>query len=126
MDVTAIAQFLTVVFLFIVILVLTYITTRFIAGYQKTHSVNTNIESVEVMRLGPNQYVQIIRIGSKYVAIAVSKDSVEKLCELSSEDVEVGQKDLSSGNSFRNVMDKVKMLRKTARGDDDMRDGTDN
>ena len=108
MDVTAIAQFLTVIFIFIVILVLTFFTTRFIAGYQKNHSVNTNIESVEVMRLSPSQYVQIIRIGSKYVAIAVSKDSVEKLCELSSEDVKVEEQDLSSGNSFQNIMDKIK------------------
>ena len=108
MDVTAIAQFLTVIFIFIVILVLTYITTRFIAGYQKNHSVNTNIESVEVMRLSPSQYVQIIRIGSKYVAIAVSKDSIEKLCELSSEDVEAVTQDVSSSNSFSNIMDKIK------------------
>ena len=108
MDVTAIAQFLTVIFLFIVILALTYFTTRFIAGYQKNHSVNTNIESVEVMRLSPSQYVQIIRIGSKYVAIAVSKDSIEKLCELSSEDVEAISQEEPSMNSFRDVMDKIK------------------
>ncbi|PWT28099.1 MULTISPECIES: flagellar biosynthetic protein FliO [Butyrivibrio] len=108
MDLTAFAQFLTVIFLFIVILVLTYFTTRFIAGYQKNHSVNTNIESVEVMRLSPSQYVQIIRIGQKYVAIAVSKDSIEKLCELSSEDVEAISHEETSMNSFRDVMDKIK------------------
>lgn len=108
MDLTAFAQFLTVIFLFIVLLVLTYFTTRFIAGYQKNHSVNTNIESVEVMRLSPSQYVQIIRIGQKYVAIAVSKDSIEKLCELSSEDVEAISHEKTSMNSFRDVMDKIK------------------
>ena len=108
MDLTAFAQFLTVIFLFIVILVLTYFTTRFIAGYQKNHSVNTNIESVEVMRLSPSQYVQIIRIGKKYVAIAVSKDSIEKLCELSSEDVEAISQEVTSMNSFRDIMDKIK------------------
>lgn len=108
MDLTAFAQFLTVIFLFIVILVLTYFTTRFIAGYQKNHSVNTNIESVEVMRLSPSQYVQIIRIGQKYVAIAVSKDSIEKLCELSSEDVEAISQEVTSMNSFRDIMDKIK------------------
>ena len=108
MDLTAFAQFLTVIFLFIVILVLTYFTTRFIAGYQKNHSANTNIESVEVMRLSPSQYVQIIRIGQKYVAIAVSKDSIEKLCELSSEDVEAISQKETSMNSFRDVMDKIK------------------
>ncbi len=96
------------IFLFIVILVLTYFTTRFIAGYQKNHSVNTNIESVEVMRLSPSQYVQIIRIGQKYVAIAVSKDSIEKLCELSSEDVEAISQEVTSMNSFRDIMDKIK------------------
>jgi flagellar protein FliO/FliZ len=108
LDLTAFAQFLTVIFLFIVILVLTYFTTRFIAGYQKNHSVNTNIESVEVMRLSPSQYVQIIRIGQKYVAIAVSKDSIEKLCELSSEDVEAISQEVTSMNSFRDIMDKIK------------------
>ena len=108
MDVTAIAQFLTVIFLFIVILALTYITTRFIAGYQKNSSANTNIESVEVMRLSQSQYVQIIRIGTKYVAIAVSKDSVEKLCELSSEDVKAVASEHSSANSFKDIMDKIK------------------
>lgn len=108
MNVTEVAQFLTVIFLFIVIMVLTYLTTRFIAGYQKTHSGSSNIESVDMMRLSPSQYVQIIRIGTKYVAIAVSKDSIEKLCELSSEDVEAVTQSESSGNSFKDIMDKIK------------------
>jgi len=112
MDISAYAQFFTVMLLFVLVLGLAWFSTRFIAGYQKTHNRGTNIEPLETYRLSQNQYVQIVRIGSKYVAIAVSKDSVEKLCDLTEDDIEVsesGNEPLPSGIAFKAVFDRIRL-----------------
>lgn len=77
------AQFLTVVILFLVVIGITWVTTRWISNYQKGQNDHTgNVELIEAARLGSNKYVQIVRIGDKYLALAICKDTVTVLCEV--------------------------------------------
>jgi len=108
MDISSIAQFFTVILLFILVLGLTYFVSRWIAGYEKSHYQGKNIEVVETYRISQNKYIQIIRLGSKYVAIAVSKDSVEKLCMLSDEDVKDMQEEVKNTTSFKDIIDLIR------------------
>jgi len=80
-----VAQFLTVVIIFVFVLAATYVTTKWIANYQKERSVNNNFEIIEISKLTANKYIEIVRCGEKYLAIAVCKDTVTLLCELSKE-----------------------------------------
>lgn len=81
------AQLLTVIVLFIVVLIATWLTTRYIAGVQKGKLSGSNFETVDTFRLSQNKYVQIMRIGHKYLAVAVCKDTVTVLCELQEDEI---------------------------------------
>ena len=81
------AQLLTVIVLFIVVLIATWLTTRYIAGVQKGKLSGSNFETVDTFRLSQKKYVQIIRIGHRYLAVAVCKDTVTVLCELQEDEI---------------------------------------
>ena len=80
-------QFVAVLIVFILVLVLTAFVTKWIAKYQKQHSVTSNIEIVENTSMSNGKYIQIIRIGETYMAIAVCKDTVTALCEVPKEQI---------------------------------------
>ena len=101
-------QFLVVLFLFVVVLGITLWTTRWIAGYQKEKMSGSNMEIVDTMRLSSNQYIQIVRIGGEYIAIAVSKDSVTKLAEIPSEQIILRQPSEGETLSFKELFEKTK------------------
>ena len=75
-------QFMTVLILFVFVLAITYWTTKWIAGYQKGKKTNANLEVVETFQIANNKYIQIIRVGQKYLAVAIGKDSVTMLTEI--------------------------------------------
>ncbi len=105
-------QLLGVLLIFIFVLGITYVATRWIAGYQKAHSFNQNLRIIETLRLTPNKYVQIIEAGDEYLVVAVGKDEVRLLTKLTREQL----KELPSGElpddimteSFKEIFDKIK------------------
>ena len=56
-------QLLTVFFIFIAVLILTYYSTKWIAGYQKAGQIGKNLEVVEAVRVSGNTIVEILRVG---------------------------------------------------------------
>jgi flagellar protein FliO/FliZ len=100
------AELASVVLIFIFVLALTYFTTRFVAGYQKTRLINGNIQVLEVQRISNGKYIQIVRIGKKYFAIAVCKDTVTCLGELDGDDLSVDDALTEShDHSFKAIFD---------------------
>ncbi len=84
-----IARIITVAVLLAGVLLLTGFTTRWLAGFEKGRLKGRNIELLEAMSLGSKKYVQILRVGNKFLALAVCRDSVTFLCELKEEDLKV-------------------------------------
>ena len=81
------SQIITVFLLLVAVLFLTALTTRWVAGYEKGRLKGTNIELLEAQSLTNGKYVQILRVGGKYLAVAVCKDTVTLLCELNPEEI---------------------------------------
>ncbi len=81
------AQLITVLIIFVVVLALTAWTTRFIASYQKQMGAGSNVEVVEATRIDSSKCIQIVRIGEKYFALAVCKDTVTSLGEIPKEQI---------------------------------------
>ena len=100
-------QFITVLIVFVVVLGLTAFTTRYIANFQKQQNVNTNIEVLETMRITNNKYVQLIRIGDTYAAIAVCKDTVTMLCEIPKEQIKCKDIEASTSLHFKSLLNKA-------------------
>ena len=109
----AFGQLIWVLLLFVIVLLLTLLTTRWIAKYQRGKTHNTNLRIVETLGVSAGGYIQIIEAGDVYLVIAVSKDHIEKLAELTKEQLKTttvdaaGQK-IDMGESFHDILDKVK------------------
>ncbi len=109
-QVDSFVQFVTVLLLFLVVLFITYGVTRWISGIQKTQMVGRNMEIVDTMRISSSKYLQIVRAGDKYLAIAVCKDTVTMLAEISKESLML-QDNMRTGGyqpGFREILEKIK------------------
>lgn len=113
-----VAQFLTLVIIFVFVLAATWVTTKWIANYQKERSVNNNLEIIEISKLTANKYIEIVRCGEKYLAIAVCKDTVTLLCELSKEQLSLDQDKVSQGRGFREILDRARNVNILEKEDD--------
>lgn len=104
-------QFVTVLILFVLVLGITYLVTKWIANYQKGKTIVGNLEVIETCRITSNKYVQIVRAGSKYLVIGLGKDEIHILSELSEEQLDL--QDIHGGKTvnFRSIFDEVKRLK---------------
>ncbi len=105
------AQFITILLLFVFVLAITAVVTKWIGGYQKGLTVGANMEILEALRLSNNKYVQIVRIGRKYLAVAVCKDTVTMLSEIPEEDLCFPEGSTGSALGFRDVLAKIQKER---------------
>ena len=102
-------QLLTVFLMFFAVLALTYFTTRFVGGYAKTKSLGRNFEVIESMKITNGKYLQIVRVGEKYICIGIGKDNVSFVCELSSDELVINNKSQDNiASSFKDLMDKAR------------------
>ncbi len=60
-------QLIGVLLVFLFVLVITYATTRWIAGYQQGVMKNRNIQVIETFRVNNNKYIQVLQVGKKYM-----------------------------------------------------------
>lgn len=106
-------QLLTVLFCFFVILGLTYITTKWIAGYQKVQSFQKNIQVVETMKITTNKYIQIIKVGmDTYYVIGIGKDEISPLGQLTGDQLKdlpvTPSGDMAHPGGFEDILNKLK------------------
>ena len=80
--INSVVRLITVLLLFLFVLGVTYITSRYVGGFQKKRMSSANIEVIEAARVAPNAVLEIVRAGEKYLLIALAKDQVTMLCEL--------------------------------------------
>ena len=104
-------QFVTVLILFVFLLGITYLVTKWIANYQKGKTIVGNLEVIETCRITSNKFVQIVRAGSKYLVIGLGKDEIHILSELSEEELDLQDSHEEKTASFRSIFDEVKRLK---------------
>lgn len=98
-------QLITVLVIFVLVLGVTALTTKWIANYQKQQSVNENVQVIETTRIANNKYIQIVRVGEKYMAIAVCKDTVTMLGEIPGEQLKTAN--AAQGFHFKEFLEKA-------------------
>lgn len=105
-------QLIGVLVIFVFVLVITYITTRWIAGYQKGQSFNKNLKVVETLKIAQNKFVQIIEVGDEYLVIALGKDEVQLLTKLTREQLGIlPSEETQTGigaDSFKELLEKFR------------------
>lgn len=101
----SIIELLGLIVIFVIVLVVCYYTTKFVAGKQLVQKKMGNFEIVETFAISQNKYLQLIRMGNKYVVISVSKDSVGFITELDENEVcRIQKNEAMSGKSFKEVL----------------------
>ena len=100
-------QFLTVLVIFVFVLMITYWVTKWTAGYQKGQTSNANMEILETIRLSNNKLVQIIRVGRKYLAVAICKDTVTMLKEIPEQDLIFSDQNSTKTQGFKEILEKM-------------------
>ncbi|MCR5204795.1 MAG: flagellar biosynthetic protein FliO [Lachnospiraceae bacterium] len=83
----SVLKLIGLIILCILIIAASYFTTRFVGSRQLKGAAKSNFRSIDIFRISPNKYLQIIEIGEKYFCIAVSKDKISLIGELSKDDI---------------------------------------
>ncbi len=98
-------ELLGLILIFIIVLVVCYFTTKFVAGRQMVQKKIGNFDVIETFPIAQNKYLQLIRMGNKYIVVSVTKDSVSFITELDENEICQIQKSTSvSGKSFKEVL----------------------
>ncbi len=105
------AQFLTVLLIFVGVLALTYFTTKWVASYQKGKMMSGNIQVLETFKITQNKYIQIVRIGAHYYAIAVGKDDITMLGELKEEEIHIQEDTGMPKMDFKQLLENAKNMK---------------
>jgi len=110
----SILKLIGLIILCILIIAASYFTTKFVGKKQIQSGSKSNFKSVDVFRITPNKYLQIVEVGKRYFCIAVTKESVTLISELSEDDLKVLPAEMKP-KSFKEQMNEL-MHRKNASG----------
>ena len=101
-------QFIVVLLIFAGVLAVTYFVTKWVAGYQRGRSTGANIQLLESAPLASGKHIQIVRIGNRYVALAVCKDTVTVLTQLNEEELVLPEGQDNFASSFKEILAGIK------------------
>lgn len=78
-------QLIGVVLIFLIVLGLTYFTAKWIGGYQQINMKNKNLQILESIKVGANKFICLIKAGEIYLVVAIGKDEITMLAQLTEE-----------------------------------------
>lgn len=104
-------QLISVSMIFLIVLGLSYYTTRWISKIQKKQSFHKNIEVIETFKITTNKYIQIIRTGEKYLVIAIAKDNISMLAELDEQQLNLAMGEEIPNETFAEIFNRIKALK---------------
>ena len=75
--------------LFILVFYGAYYSTRLLGKYNMKGTMNKNMKVVEAISIGVNKNLQLVKVGDSYVLLAVTKDHVSFIKEVSLDGLEL-------------------------------------
>lgn len=104
------AQFFGIMILFFVVLYAAYFVSKNLGKWQKNQASSANMNIMEVLSVGPQKTLQLVRIGNKYLLISVTKERINNICEINEKDLIIQDtKDLKI--PFETLIEKLKNKR---------------
>ncbi len=85
--------------IFAVILFLAYLSSKLASRMQVKASSQGNLKLMETIRIQNNKYIQIVRVGEKYLVIGVGKDEITFLTELPKDALSYEKAEMKKGSS---------------------------
>ena len=78
-------ELIGVLLIFVFVLVITYLGSKWMAGYQKVHMKSRNIQIVETISAGNSKMICLVKAGTEYLVVAVGKEEINLLTTLTEE-----------------------------------------
>lgn len=78
-------ELIGVLLIFVFVLVITYLCSKWMAGYQKIHMKSKNLQVIESIPAGTNKAICLVKAGTEYLVVGVGKDEITYLATLSEE-----------------------------------------
>lgn len=104
----SVGQLICVILLFLFVLFLAYVAARIAGTFQSGFlDKRSNVKVIEVFRLSNNKVIEIVKIGDRYLALAVCKDSVTVLTELAGNEIKEQETALKPID-FKNILEKIR------------------
>lgn len=106
----SIIELVVLLIIFALVLFASYYVTKWIAKRGMPGNKQGNIEIIESFRLDQTKTIAIIRIGKKYLAVGMTKEGFEVLCEVGIDDLELPESLQSKEGgdvSFKEIMKQV-------------------
>ena len=106
-------QLISVLLVFVFVLGITYVVTRWMAGYQKGKMKSKNLQIIETIPAGTNKMICLVKAGTEYLVVSVGKDEIHPLMTLKEEQL-TDLSFLSEGNgsltgeSFQEIFGQLK------------------
>ena len=106
-------QLISVLLVFVFVLGITYVVTRWMAGYQKGKMKSKNLQIIETIPAGTNKMICLVKAGTEYMVVSVGKDEIHPLMTLKEEQL-TDLSFLSEGNgsltgeSFQEIFGQLK------------------
>ncbi|MBC7958423.1 MAG: flagellar biosynthetic protein FliO [Vallitaleaceae bacterium] len=82
-------QIIYILLLFVVIFFGAYYTSKLLGKYSVKRLKNANLRVVEAITVGPQKSLQLVKVGSEYVLIGVTKDRITFMKEVSEDHVDL-------------------------------------
>ena len=109
----SIIKLISVLLIFVLVLVLTYITTYWMGNVQKKRTTNKNLSVIETINVGNNKFISLVEVGKVYLLISMGKDEVNFLTRINREDLkdfsfEKRNEFTNNQESFQQILNKFK------------------
>ena len=105
-------ELIGVLLIFVFILVITYLCSKWMAGYQKVHMKSKNLHMIESIPAGNNKAICLVKAGTEYLVVGIGKDEIQCLAKLSEEQLTdlSFQEDKTTGNeeTFQEIIGQFK------------------
>lgn len=95
------AELLTMLLVFVLVLILAWYTTRWIARYQHGQKKAGNISIIETCPAGNGRFIQIVKVADTYFVIALSKEQVTLLGQIPGEQLSFPEEERKDALSFK-------------------------
>lgn len=99
-------KLIALLIVFILILVASYYVTKWYAKSGMIGNRSQNIQVVESFSMGPGKQICILKLGEKYVAVAVCKEKITFLTDLNEEQLSLEAPPIENTN-FKDVFGKM-------------------
>lgn len=116
-----VVRLITLLLIFGFVLFLTFWTSKFVGSYQKQKMITGNMEVIETLRVAPNKYLQIVRVGEQYFVIAIGKDTVSMIGQVSQDELNLKNDTAVFGQytDFKSILERAKNIRKKQESDNE-------